>query len=167
MSALLTKTVTDTSGQAFRIEHHFDSDMEPPWANSDGHGIVTDWVRRAKRPGELILNSDGRGFFRYYDFQATIKIARRDHWNSWNMLQGAKERGDELVRAVMMDYQYLRDWCHDKWHYMGIEVFPLTPDGDELRSKRNAMWGIESEGDPAYVNEVEVDLLRECGAELH
>lgn len=167
MDAYQHTDVTDKEGKRFRIEHHYDHDMEPPWESAEGHGVVSDWTRRNKRPGELILNRDGRGWCRFYDFQASIKIARRDSWNSWNMLPTAAARGEELVRAVMMDFHYLRDWCQDKWHYMGIMVFPLTNEGDQLRSKQHSLWGIESESDSSYFEEVTNELLAECGAELH
>lgn len=59
------------------IEH--DSDTGAPWSEHDGHGPVTDWTIRAKRPGELILSTDGP-HKRYYDFAEACRIARRDGW---------------------------------------------------------------------------------------
>ena len=56
-----------------------DDQNNPPWENEDGHGPVSDWTRRDKRPGEIELNSD-HGSKRYYDFQEACKIARRDGW---------------------------------------------------------------------------------------
>lgn len=59
------------------IEH--DSHTGAPWEECDGHGPVSDWTTRAKRPGELVL-STSRGRKRFYDYQATCRIARRDGW---------------------------------------------------------------------------------------
>lgn len=59
------------------IEH--DSDTGAPWLEHDGHGPVSDWTTRAKRPGELLLHSDGP-HKRYYDFAQACRIARRDGW---------------------------------------------------------------------------------------
>jgi hypothetical protein len=55
---------------------------------------------------------------------------------------------------------YLRSWCSNEWHYCGIEVFPLTEDGDELRSKSVSLWGIESNATD-YHKEVIQELLSE------
>ena len=59
------------------IEH--DSGHGAPWEECDGHGPVSDWTTRAKRPGELVLCSDG-SHKRYYDFAEACRIARRDGW---------------------------------------------------------------------------------------
>jgi hypothetical protein len=29
---------------------------DPPWERADGHGPVSDWTRREKRPGERVLH---------------------------------------------------------------------------------------------------------------
>jgi hypothetical protein len=58
-----------------------DADMGPPWEEHDGHGPVSNWTDRAKRPGERVLVSDERGRqHRYYDFQKAVKMASRDGW---------------------------------------------------------------------------------------
>lgn len=59
------------------IEH--DSDTGAPWSEHDGHGPVSEWTTRAKRPGELVLCTS-RGRKRYYDFAEACRIARRDGW---------------------------------------------------------------------------------------
>lgn len=137
----------------YRAEIYYDGDHGAPWEECDGHGVVSDWERRSKRPGELILNSDGCGNFRFYDWQASIRIARRDRWSCWC-------NGDELQEAVRRDFEYLRAWCNDEWRYVGVVVFPLTEDGDELRSKEQSVWGIESE-DLDYIRETANDLAWE------
>lgn len=165
MQAFHTADYTDHEGQAFRIEYHYDPDMGAPWDNCDGHGPVSDWERRDKHPGELILHED-RGYRRFYDFRQAIKQARREGWNGWDCWPAAQDRGQALQNAVRADYEYLRAWCNDEWHYMGVIVFPLTAEGDELRSQEQSLWGIESCSDSAYLQEVTDDLLREAGAEL-
>ncbi|MFU7226440.1 hypothetical protein ACM744_06785 [Pseudomonas aeruginosa] len=42
----------------FAVEFEDDYDAGTPWEMADGHGPVTGWERRNKRPGELVLNSD-------------------------------------------------------------------------------------------------------------
>jgi len=165
MTAYHTEDYTDSSGQRFRIEYHYDHDMGPPWEACDGHGFVSDWESRDKQPGELILKEDSRGNRRFYDFQASVRKARDEDWNCASVLP-KRERGQAIVDAVRADYKYLRDWCNDEWHYMGIAVFPLTVDGDELRSKEQSAWGIESCADPAWIQETTEYLLCAVGAEL-
>lgn len=64
-----------------RIVH--DPDHGAPWDEEDGHGPVSDWTRRDKRPGERILSSGMRsGEHRFYDFAEAVKIAKRDRWGS-------------------------------------------------------------------------------------
>jgi len=166
-TAYYTADYTDSTGKRFRIEHHYDGDAGAPWDNDDCHGPVSDWVTRNKRPGELVLSVNGK-CKRFYDFQAAIKAQREVMRDRWYIPKGRTRQDDgyDLVCTVMSDYEYLRDWCNDEWHYMGIVVFPLTADGDELRSKSQSLWGIESDSDAAYIQEETEYLLREAGAEL-
>jgi hypothetical protein len=56
-----------------------DEDSGAPWKRDDGHGPVSDWTGREKRPGERVLSED-RTSKRYYDFEEAVKIAKRDGW---------------------------------------------------------------------------------------
>lgn len=145
--------VIDTDPIMIRCEIHYDECSGAPWEENDGHGLVSGWERRAKRPGELVLNDDGRGNKRFYDWQESVKIARRDGWCCWR-------NGEELNEAVRRDYEYLRAWCNDEWYYVGVVVFPLTVDGDELRSKSQSIWGIGST-DTDYIKDTAQELARE------
>jgi len=169
MKAFHTQDVLDSEGRKFRIEHHYDTEYPNyPWESlyDFAHGPVSDWTKRAKRPGEWVLSADKHGYKRYYDFAQAMKIARADDWESIRHSYPAKLRGKQYEAAVTLDYERMRDWCNDKWHYMGITVTPLTEDGDELRSKEQGTWGIESDSDPAWIQEIEENLLRDVGAEL-
>lgn len=113
----------------FRVTFEHDHGHGAPWEECDGHGIVTGWERRDKRPGELVLSED-RGSRRFYDFAETCRIARRDGWNA------APYRDDETPRqraakAARADYEYLRAWCGDDWAYVVVTVTLLDGDGDE------------------------------------
>lgn len=60
-----------------------DEYMGAPWEEHDGHGVVSDWTSRDKRPGEMILSEDSRDCSkRFYDFAESCRIARRDGWGS-------------------------------------------------------------------------------------
>jgi hypothetical protein len=71
--------IIEQGGHRFRVNIERDDDNEPPWENSDGHGVVSEWTTRDKRPGERVLCSD-RHSKRYYDVHETMKIAKRDGW---------------------------------------------------------------------------------------
>lgn len=57
------------AGRRYRAEVHHDSDMGAPWEEHYGHGPVSDWTIRDKRPGELVLSVDSRG-------RASMRAAR-------------------------------------------------------------------------------------------
>ena len=67
-------TLTLARDYTARVKIETDDNGETPWIYVDGHGPVTDWVRRDKRAGELLLNED-RGSKRFYDFAAAVKPA--------------------------------------------------------------------------------------------
>lgn len=54
---------------------------EAPWNNDDGHGPVSDWTRRDKEPGELVLCEE-RGSKRYYNYAEACRIALRAGWGT-------------------------------------------------------------------------------------
>ena len=153
----MTTYNTDTRqahGKEWTIEWVYDQDHEAPWLECDGHGPVSDWECRDKRPGELILNED-RGSKRFYDFAEAVKIARRDGWNTapynWDT------KGAQAAAAAYADFEYLRAWCNDEWHYCGI-VVTLNDGGDDISA---SLWGIESNG-TEYHEEVIEELMRQC-----
>ena len=67
-------------------------------------------------------------------------------------------RDEQLNDAVYKDYVGLKAWCNDEWRYVGIEVYPLTKDGDELKSKAERVWGIGSD-DTDHINNLTKELM--------
>lgn len=151
--------IFEQHGNTYKIEWFYDSYYGAPWEEHDGHGIVSEWTTRAKRPGELVLNTDGRSR-RYYDFQHTVKIAKRDGWNSCRTKAEAAE-------AAMRDFQYLKDWCDDKWHWCGI-VVTLLDEGEETDISAGC-WGIEDEGlcSAGHHASIIQDLIGDCEYEAN
>lgn len=109
-----------------------DEDGSAPWENSDAHGVVSDWEHRGEANGRWPLNQDGYSS-RYYDWKATLKIAKRDGWGT---------RNGDLMGAVRRDFEYLRGWCNDVWCYVGL-IVELYDAGDNL-IEEDSCWGYES-----------------------
>lgn len=145
---------TFTHGPAkivFRFRTEYDETMGPPWEEHDGHGIISGWTTRAKTPGERVLVED-RGSRRYYDIEATMKIALRDGWDAPPYKTGTKRQ--TAARAVEADYQFCAGWANDRWHWIGVIV--TREDTGEERS----LWGIEDDAG-SYLDEVAHDLAEE------
>ncbi|VBG63485.1 hypothetical protein [Burkholderia pseudomallei] len=69
----------DGTTYRFRINVENDDGKGAPWDEEDGHGPVSDWTTRDKRPGEWVLSSD-HGSKRFYDVAEANRIAKRDGW---------------------------------------------------------------------------------------
>ena len=109
---------------------YHDDHNEAPWDNEDGHGPVSEWTNRAKHPGELILTSERGGCHRYYDMQEAVRIARKDGWGYKGMPEG-EAPGARAAIAARKDFEALKAWCDDEWHYVGVAVV-VSKNGVEL-----------------------------------
>lgn len=127
-----------------------------PWEYEEGHGPVSEWTSRPKRPGELVLNED-RGFRRFYDFQEAVKIARREGWGAGPGTESLPA-GERAHIAAMADYERLLAWCKDEWTYVGV-VVTASRGGIELA--KASLWGIESDAE-SYILEVANELIPEA-----
>lgn len=116
-----TDYVDAGDGYTVRVRVQYDECLREPWTEEDGHGSVSEWERRDKRPGELTLSED-HGSKLFYDFAEAVKIARRDGWDSPPYKTGTP--GERAHRAAMADFEHLRAWCRNEWHYIvvGVEV---------------------------------------------
>ena len=149
------------NGRAFAITLEPDVDTGPPWKECAGHGVVSDWTRRDKRPGERILSSD-KGAKRFYDVQKTLIIAARDGWGlgGEDIAALAKRLGREptpreiICEAVDKDFDYLRRWCADLWSYVGVCVKDLDT------GRAASLWGVE-DSDRTYIHRVAAELADE------
>lgn len=197
------KDTFEINGVTFRVRTEYDDCHGAPWDEECGHGPVSDWTRRKKLPGELVLAED-RGYYRYYDYAETCKIARKEAWGylpgtlktellpcgDWRAYVDPDRFADRgkpaleaiatdinaAIRAVyaahratmtkrqyaaaaaMADYDRLRQWCDNQWHYVGVIVESLDDEGDVLDSA--SIWGIESDADD-ILDEVAQDLAAE------
>ena len=131
-------------GMQFRVTSYHDVCMGEPWREHDGHGIVSDWTTRSKSPGEMVLSKD-RNSKRYYDFQESVKIARRDGWNTEPYNWPTK--GAQAHAATMSDFEYIKGWCNNEWCWITIKVELLDDSGDLIPDTEEYLGGIESKGD--------------------
>ena len=153
-------------GRGYRVKFEYDDSHGAPWKECDGHGVVSEWTTRDKAPGERKLVSD-RSSKRYYDIAETMKIAKRDGWGLGNdelaklaQALGRMPTKKEIVsKAVDNDFEYLRAWCNDEWHYCGVIVtHEETQDSESL-------WGIE-DNDYDCLAEVAHELADEIAYRL-
>ena len=129
-----------------------------------GHGDVSAWTSRSKRPGERVLNTDSRNSRdkRYYDFQDAIKKARTEDWGLTpealaaltRKLQSKPTKHQIYAEAVERDFRSLKGWCDDEWHWMGVVVTDVETGESE------GLWGIES-SDGDYIRDVERQLCEQ------
>jgi hypothetical protein len=171
--------VIRVQGRTFVMAIAPDDAMGPPWEEHDGHGVVSEWTTRGKAPGERVLNQDGRSY-RYYDVAESTRIAKRDAWGLGpdamaelgRKLGRTPTRKQVIAAAVESDFERLRQWCNDVWHWCGVCLFDMPRDGVERNPEHvanalpfgildhRALWGIESDS-PDYHAEVARELIAE------
>lgn len=154
----------EVCGQRFRAVMYHDDDTGAPWEDHDGHGPVSEWTTRDKRAGELVLNEDRRSK-RFYDFAEACAIARRDGWGvtppegmTYEEHKATMTPRQYAALAARANFERLRGWCKDEWHWCGLEVVSVDDD-DEPTSDAATLWALESD-DGAYL----MDTARELAA---
>lgn len=164
---LLFNGDTFTRGErTFRFHAEWDQCMGAPWKEHDGHGPVSEWTTRDKRPGERVLHED-RGSRRYYDFEEAVRIAKHDGWGlgdealiALTRRLGRRPTRKEIVaQTVENDFDRLRRWCNDDWSWIAICVTEVES------GKQVWLGGVESD-DEAYRVMLAHELADELNAEL-
>ena len=150
-------------GRKVRIEWQYDQHSGEPWKECDGNGPVSEWrPKDSKKPGERELLRDGASR-RFYDWEAAIKQARKEGWglgiNGFTKLMCDLRRVPTAKqvreRAVKNNYDWIKGWCNDDWHWCGIVVTDV--DSGVERS----LWSIESTNEHGYHEEIISDLAEE------
>ena len=162
----VTAVSDSVEGMQFRVEIKDDYDHEAPWDSGDGQGIVSDWTRHEKKPGERVLSTDGQSK-RYFDFAATVEKAKRESWGVSDEARAVLVKqlgrpcspGEIAVAAVEQNYKWFKAWCDDEWRYVGV-VLERYDDAREDYVVIDATWGIESDCEE-YLCEVANDMLGE------
>lgn len=107
-------TDIERDGFTLRATIDHDSDYGTPWDDEDGHGPVSDWTKRAKLPGELVLCEDDRGSRRFYDFAEACRMALRDGWG-WLPGSLRMERAGDNHQAILVMPDGSEPY-HSDWH---------------------------------------------------
>lgn len=87
------------NGREFRVTFPYDDAGDTPWDRECGHGEVSDWTTRGKRPGERVLSTDRHQSCRFYDFQGAVATARRDGWSFGNLTLAERAAGLTIEEA--------------------------------------------------------------------
>ena len=146
MSTLWDGDTIERGGRTFRVNIEQDERSDAPWDLADGHGPVRRSQHRHaegssdKRPSERPMNQPGHNEYQfYYDWQAAVKLARKDGWNT-----APYDAPNRIQRAVQADFDFLRGWVNNDWSYVGVIVTDITEDEGAPTDYGNALWGIES-----------------------
>lgn len=135
-------------GLNFMLQIEQDYDAGLPWENDDGHGIVT---TDPSTPGALHL---GAGW--YYDQHASLAKAEQDEWGLPPELAAGLAPHEVTYKAMLLDFQRLKDWAEEAWWYVGVIVTLLDLDGGKTR-EHESLWCIESDSE-AYLEQVGIEL---------
>lgn len=158
----------------YHFSLYYDDHMGAPWKEHDGHGPVSDHLHHAfgmgskpsKAPGERILYWE-RGTYRTYDVAEATRIAKRDGWGLGKddeaalaqRLGRAPTRKQIIAEAVQRDFDYIRGWCTDEWHWCWMEV--THPD-----TALTAILGGLVSSEDEHLEEVRRELAEEVAADL-
>ena len=143
---MILKKTMKYKGYLFTIEVDYDEFEEPPWSRYDGHGPVSDWTTRNKKPSEVVLWTVG-GSNLYYDFSRAMKKAKEERWDAAPYGQGTK--GERAERAVRAYIKYLRDYIDNVWVYVTLSVtlkgsgYTTSLGGVEYDYSENGHWMTE------------------------
>jgi hypothetical protein len=151
----------------------YDEVSGPPWEESDGHGVVSEWrnlTRYPKHPWERILCQDNRFNARLYDVRESEAKALSERWDAapYHDAFTDETAKQQAVRAVDADFKFLKDWCDDKWSYGMVVLKIIKPDG--FSKIVGSVGGLEVSfydeyGDGAELTGAANDLLDEYLAE--
>ncbi|MBV5272089.1 MAG: hypothetical protein JZU52_00095 [Lamprocystis purpurea] len=152
----------------FTLVIALDDRNDPPWEQADGHGPVSDWTRREKRPGERVLHRD-RTLRRYYDVATAQRIALRERWGAHRPPVGRPRVATRLHGATWCDratVARLQQWLTARFgtkppSVRMVAAQAVEEDFQYLRAWCNNAWGylgytvtlLDEEGRPTVEND--------------
>lgn len=177
MSNTYNTETREIDGRKYRIEWQYDDTYGRPEGESDGHGVCADINFDPKTFGEdpedgeldleevvrhkmmRVLDTASRRqtWYRVYDVWETMKVAKKD---GWGVANPAGLTPDEIIaKAIDNDFNYLKGWYNDDWHWCGITVILLDEEGDPTEDEAS-LWGLCSD-DAECHEEVIKELVSE------
>ena len=128
----------EVDGFDIRARIEIDTDVQSPWEDEDGHGPVSEWVARKKRPYERLLIKDGNSA-RYYDYADAIRIAKKENWDAPPYGEGTK--AEQARRAVDRDFEVTKAWFNNEWHWCSV-ILSISKNGLLLSNHAASMGGV-------------------------
>ena len=94
----------------------------------------------------------------YYDYFSTLDKARTE----WGC-----NTTEDAVESVERDYEYLRSWYNDEWHWLTLSAAPIDEETDEILEQFRAyIGGFESTildgSDKEFKKEAIADIIQEA-----
>lgn len=147
------ETYAHKNGKKYHVCWYYDHDMGAPQIEGDGYGVTErmDWNPTDEEQLEqhlldyepeleeetrlrlmrVVCRSSGL----YYDVLASLHKAKTE----WGF--------DDPVKAMEIvdkDFEFLKGWYDDDWHWLTVSVAPLDADGEPMEDHREYCGGYES-----------------------
>jgi len=134
-------------------------------------------VRIAKRdswgwlPSPVIIEADAGEPYAKRGGRATCEAANLSVYDPTDLnravsavyaaVRDSMTAGEYAAKAALADFERLRAFCNDSWHYVGVQVSPLCECcGKPDESRAASLWGIES-GCAEFIRETARELVAE------
>jgi len=118
------------NGWKIKVEFERDYDCRCPWEDCDGVGVIREGYGHPGDAYENWIMNDDRGWYRWYDWKATLPEALREGWDAKPYRTGTKH--ERAMCAMKSTYEYLEGWCQDRWWYVTRIVTLLDEDDNEI-----------------------------------
>jgi hypothetical protein len=164
-----TEIYTHKSGKKYHVELYYDHDMGPPQDEGDGYGVTErlDWnptdeeqleqhlcdyepeieeETRLRLMRQLSSENWGSSAL-YYDVLSSLHKAREEGWGAgaeWKAANPNATKEEELMYVVNKDFDHLKGWYDDDWHWVTVSVAPLNEDDEPDEDHREYCGGYES-----------------------
>ena len=147
------ETYTHKSGKQYNVCWYYDYDMGAPQTEGDGYGVVErlDWNPTDEEQLEQhlcdyepeleeetrlrLMRRLCRNSGLYYDVLSSLHLARTE----WGF-----DDPVEAMEVVDKDFEFLKGWYDDDWHWLTVSVAPLDDDGEPMEDHREYCGGYES-----------------------
>jgi len=163
------ETYTHKCGKTYNVRWYHDYDMGPPQEEGDGYGVTErmDWNPTDEEQLEqhiadyepeleeetrlrlmrVLSRADWGRSGLYYDVLSSLHKARTDGWGAgaeWKAANPNATKEAELMYVVNKDFDHLKGWYDDDWHWLTCSVAPIDEDGEIMEDDREFCGGYES-----------------------